>query len=58
MDTGGEVIDMTDMTDGDDELMNLNIADLDVKDLEQRLELASLSGSDCWANACGVNKSA
>jgi hypothetical protein len=50
---------MADMTDGqDDELMHLNIADLDVNDLEQRLELASLSGSDCWANACGVNKSA
>lgn len=43
--------------DRDDEMLTLNIADLDVQDLEQRLELASLTGADCWANACGVNKS-
>ncbi len=42
--------------ESDDELVSLNIADLDVQDLEQRLELASLSGADCWNNQCGNNQ--
>lgn len=38
------------------EFVHLNLADLDVQELEQRLELASAAPSaDCWANACGVN---
>ncbi len=38
------------------EVVHLNLADLDVQELEQRLELASAApAADCWANACGVN---
>lgn len=38
------------------EIVQLNLADLDVQELEQRLELASAAPTaDCWSNACGVN---
>lgn len=38
------------------EVVHLNLADLDVQELEQRLELASAApAADCWANACGLN---
>jgi hypothetical protein len=38
------------------ELVHLSLADLDVQELEQRMELASAApAADCWANACGVN---
>lgn len=38
------------------EVVHLNLTDLDVQELEQRLELASAApAADCWANACGVN---
>jgi hypothetical protein len=40
-------------------ISNLDFENLDVEELEHRLELATaLPTSDCWANACGVNKSA
>jgi len=39
------------------EVMHLNLADLDVQELEQRLELASaVPAADCWINNnCGEN---
>jgi hypothetical protein len=37
------------------ELVHLNLADLDVEELEQRMELASAApAADCWVN-CGTN---
>lgn len=38
------------------EISILNAADLDVEELESRLEMASaVPNADCWANACGIN---
>ena len=37
------------------EIRSLNAADLDVEELESRLEMAAaVPNSDCWAN-CGIN---
>jgi len=39
-----------------DEIVNLNIDDLDVEELEQRLELATARADDCWSDCytCGT----
>ncbi|HLQ15127.1 MAG TPA: hypothetical protein VK256_04635 [Candidatus Eisenbacteria bacterium] len=38
------------------EISSLNAADLDVEELESRLEMAAaVPNADCWANACGIN---
>jgi hypothetical protein len=38
------------------EIRSLNAADLDVEELESRLEMAAaVPNADCWANACGIN---
>ena len=38
------------------EISILNAADLDVEELESRLEMAAVvPNTDCWANACGIN---
>jgi hypothetical protein len=38
------------------EIRSLNAADLDVEELESRLEMAAaVPNTDCWANACGIN---
>jgi hypothetical protein len=41
----------------DNEIMSMNLADLDVADLEQRLELAVAAPAGCGAkeSACGVD---
>ena len=37
------------------EIRSLNAVDLDVEELESRLEMAAaVPNSDCWAN-CGIN---
>jgi hypothetical protein len=42
---------------GPQELVSLNLLDLDVEELETRLEMAAaVPNSDCWANyQCGIN---
>ena len=35
-----------------DELLTLNVDDLDIEELSQRLELAVDAGCDCWGNGC------
>ena len=38
------------------EISCLNAADLDVEELESRLEMAAaVPNADCWANVCGIN---
>jgi len=38
------------------EICSLNAADLDVEELESRLEMAAaVPNDDCWVNACGIN---
>lgn len=38
---------------GPEELLSLNIDDLDVEELEQRLEMAAAAAAcDCWVNGC------
>ena len=38
------------------EISSLNAADLDIEELESRLEIAAaVPNTDCWANACGIN---
>jgi hypothetical protein len=38
------------------EIRSLNAADLDVEELESRLEMAAaVPNDDCWANACVIN---
>ena len=38
------------------EMVSLNAAELDVEELESRLEMASaVPNDDCWVNACGIN---
>ncbi len=38
------------------EVLSLNAADLDVEELESRLEMAAaVPNDDCWANACVIN---
>ena len=38
------------------EIRSLNAADLDVEELESRLEMATaVPNADCWANACVIN---
>ncbi|HEY9229674.1 MAG TPA: hypothetical protein VIP11_23695 [Gemmatimonadaceae bacterium] len=38
---------------GLEELSSLNVDDLDVEELEQRLEMAAaLDDCDCWVNGC------
>ena len=47
-----EALERTDPQD----VVSLNLLDLDVEELETRLEMAlAVPNSDCWANACGVN---
>jgi len=36
------------------ELETLNVDDLDVEELEQRLEMATAEGCDCTWNDCGT----
>jgi hypothetical protein len=38
------------------ELVSLNAADLDVEELETRLEMAVvIPNDDCWNQQCGIN---
>ena len=38
------------------EVVSLNLLDLDVEELETRLEMALVvPNADCWTNACGIN---
>ncbi len=37
------------------EIQMLAMYDLDIAELEQRLELASMLPADCWTNGCGGN---
>jgi hypothetical protein len=37
------------------EMLHLNAPDLDVQELEQRLELASMMPDLCYINTCGCN---
>jgi hypothetical protein len=38
------------------EIMHLSLTDLDVQELERRLELASAApAADCWTNVCPCN---
>ena len=45
-------------TNHDEEIISLNAEDLDVEELENRLELASAIPESCWGFACGSNTSA
>jgi len=35
-----------------EELLTLNVDDLDVEELTQRLEMAAAASCDCWGNGC------
>jgi len=38
------------------EIRSLNAADLDVEELESRLEMAAaVPNADCWVNVCPIN---
>ncbi|MDQ2901977.1 MAG: hypothetical protein ABI456_23980 [Ktedonobacteraceae bacterium] len=37
------------------EIQMLVLYDLDIAELEERLELASMLPADCWTNGCGGN---
>ena len=37
------------------EIQMLALYDLDVAELEERLEMASALAADCWTNGCGGN---
>ncbi len=37
------------------ELISLNAEDLDIEELEQRLELATAAEDACWDFSCGTN---
>ncbi|HLI69786.1 MAG TPA: hypothetical protein VKV19_08515 [Ktedonobacteraceae bacterium] len=37
------------------EIQMLAMYDLDIAELEERLELASMLPADCWTNGCGGN---
>ena len=38
------------------EILNLNAADLDIEELESRLEMATaVPNADCWTNLCLIH---
>ncbi len=50
-----EARDRLDSLEAPPEIRSLNAADLDVEELESRLEMAAaVPNADCWVN-CGIN---
>lgn len=39
-----------------EEIVSLNVEELDVEELENRLELAAAIPDSCWGFACGANQ--
>ncbi|HLI69785.1 MAG TPA: hypothetical protein VKV19_08510 [Ktedonobacteraceae bacterium] len=40
--------------EGKPEIQMLSLYDLDIAELEERLELASVLPADCWVDSCGA----
>lgn len=44
-----------DRSDGADEMESLNLDDMDVEELERRVEMSTMMLAPCYVNACGAD---
>ncbi|MDQ2901978.1 MAG: hypothetical protein ABI456_23985 [Ktedonobacteraceae bacterium] len=47
-------LDLGGKAEGQQEVQMLTLYDLDIAELEERLELASVLPADCWVDSCGA----